>query len=199
MLVQKEPSAKVEMKPASFKAIFKEVLKYAIVISIVSIVLAIIQVGVKYLYRRYEGFQAAQTDVAKMIQNLQEASGALGDDKSYGIWVGYLYKHPESAGDALNDFKARVFQPNCSFRQDWDTKLPPGLQRPMAAENADVANIAYKAYLDCLANNSEGCINSLDDARSRFMEPGCSYLNPSDTNSYAVNYKPVFKAATTKK
>jgi hypothetical protein len=198
MLVQKEPRAKVEMKPASFKTIVKEVLKYAIVIMIVSIILSILQVGWKYIFGSREGFEG-QPDVAKMIQNLQEASGALGDDKSYGLWVGYMYKYPEMAADALNDFKSRVFQPNCTFRQDWDTKLPPGLQRPMAAENAELANIAYKAYLDCLANNSEGCIKSLDDARARFMGPGCNYLNPPDTDSYAVNYKPVFKAATTTK
>ncbi len=187
------------MKPASFKTIFTNVLKYAIVISIVSIILAVLQVGVKYIYRRYEGFQAAQTDVATMIRNLQEASGALGDDKSYGLWVGYLYKHPETAGDALNDFKSRVFQPDCAFRQDWDTKLPDGSTRPMAAESAELANVAYKAYLDCLANNSEGCIMSLDDARERFMQPGCNFLNPSNSDSYAANYKPVFKADAPKK
>lgn len=156
--------------------------------------IAVIQVGFKYLFMRKEAFADGQTDVAKMIQNLQEASGALGDDKSYGRWIGYMYKHPEGAAEALNDFKSRVFQPSCRFRQDWDTRLPPGLQRPMAAESADVANIAYKAYLDCLANNSEGCILSLDDARKRFMEPGCNFLNPSDTDSYAAHFKPVFKA-----
>jgi hypothetical protein len=184
------------MKPASFKT---QVLTYAFMIAILSIVFAILQDGVKYIYRRYEGFQAAQTDVATMIRNLQEASGALGDDKSYGLWVGYLYKHPETAGDALNDFKSRVFQPDCAFRQDWDTKLPDGSTRPMAAESAELANVAYKAYLDCLANNSEGCIMSLDDARERFMQPGCNFLNPSNTDSYAANYKPVFKADAPKK
>ena len=167
-------------------------------LAVVAILFAVVQVGVKYLYRRYEGFQAAQTDVAQMIRNLQEASGKLGDDKSYGLWVGYMYKNPKDATDALNDFKKRVFQPNCAFRQDWDTKLPAGKSRPMAAENAEIANIAYKAYIDCLANNSEGCILSLDDARERFMAPGCNFLNPADTDSYMKDYKPVFKAATKK-
>lgn len=187
------------MKAAKITSMIQTIVNYTVGIIIISIVFSVITVGLKYMYKRYEAFTAGQTDVAKMLQNLQEASGALGDDKSYGLWVGYMYKHPEMAADALNDFKSRVFQPNCTFRQDWDTQLPPGLQRPMAAENAELANIAYKAYLDCLANNSEGCINSLDDARSRFMGPGCNFLNPPDTDSYAVNYKPVFKAATTTK
>ena len=187
------------MKSTNVKPLFIKFSKWALILAIVAIVFAVVQVGAKYLYHRYEGFQAAQTDVAKMLQNLQEASGQLGDDKSYGLWVGYMYKNPQGATEALNDFKKRVFQPNCSFRQDWDTNLPPGKSRPMAAENAEIANIAYKAYLDCLANNSEGCVLSLDDARERFMAPGCNFLNPSDTDSYMRDYKPVFKSATTKK
>lgn len=134
--------------------------------------------------QRREGFD----DVATMIKNLQEATNEIGDAKSYDVWLGYVYANSPKVATALNDFKRRVFQPSCKFRPNWDTQLPPGMVRPMGAQKADVANVAYKSYLDCLANNSEGCTLKLNDFRARFMEPGCLFLNPSNTDSYVKDY-----------
>lgn len=131
-------------------------------------------------------------DIATMMNNLAAATGKLGDGKSYELWVGYAYQNPDKSAKALDDFKARTMTPNCMFRRDWFKTLPAGMGRPMAAQNKDLANTAYKTYLDCLSNNSEICINQLDDFRKRFMEPGCNFRAPSDSSLYAKDYRPVF-------
>ncbi len=136
-----------------------------------------------------EHFQSI--DIQKMILELQKASGALGKQNAYSSWVGWLYTHIESSGAPLNDFKRRVFHPNCKFRRDWATNLPSGLTRPIPAENKNLANISYRTYLTCLADGNPQCIQQLEDARRRFMEPSCQILrqNPSE---YTKNIQEVF-------
>lgn len=136
-----------------------------------------------------EGFN----DIMAILRSLQEATGQLGASKSYDKWVGYVYTHIEDSGDILNDVKSRAFQPTCAFRRDWSTQLPPGFQRPLGAENASLANAAYKSWLDALASGNNATLLQLDDFRKRFMTPSCDFLNPSDLKSYNKNYKPIFK------
>jgi hypothetical protein len=104
-----------------------------------------------------------------------------------------MYKDPPTGSRSLNDIKKRMFQPSCKFRQDWSTNLPPGLNRPIPAQTKDLANMAYKNYLDCLARPDGLCIASLADVRARFFEPGCEFLNPSDPSSYSQNFQAIFQ------
>jgi hypothetical protein len=136
-----------------------------------------------------EGFQS----VDDMIKALQKATGQLGATKSYDEWVGYLYTHVEDSGPVLNDVKARAFQPTCQFRRDWFQNLPAGMQRPLGADKPDLANAAYKTWLDSLATTNNDVMMQLDDFRKRFMDSKCEFLNPTDPKSYNANYKPVFK------
>jgi hypothetical protein len=143
----------------------------------------------EYRIRSIEGFGQLET----MMQNLKNArddSIALG---SYSWWTAWLYAHPETSSVPLNDFKSRVFQPNCKFRTDWATNLPPGMLIPPVPQNVDLANIGYKTYIDGIATKKPHALAALNDARKRFMEPDCQFLNPSDTSSYNQNYSPVFK------
>lgn len=156
---------------------------------------AVLFVGVA-LYTDYirrqrlaEGF----LNVADMMRNLREASGALGQGKSYDQWIGWMYQNPATATKALNDFKARVFAPECEFRPDWSTVLPKGLNRPMAPPGKQYANIAYKTYLDCLANGSYVCVQKLDDFKKRFMKPNCNFKRVTKSAEYNRNYTPVFE------
>ncbi len=136
-----------------------------------------------------EGYADA---IATMMNNLDAATGKLGDGKSYELWIGYAYQNPDKSALALDDFKARALTPNCMFRKDWFKTLPKGMERPMPAQNKDLANAAYKTYLDCLSNNSMICVKQLDDFRTRFMEPGCNLRAPSDSSLYAKDYRPMF-------
>ena len=141
--------------------------------------------------QRAEGFQQP-FDIQKMLAEFQRASGALGKQNAFGDWIGWLYAHPESSGAPLNDFKKRVFQPNCKFRRDWATVLPPGLNRPIPAGNKDLANVAYRTYMSCLADGNSDCIKQLEEARRRFMEPDCGFLNPRDVSTYTKDIQQVF-------
>jgi hypothetical protein len=139
-----------------------------------------------------EGFEDI-ADIQQFIQQIQSASGQLGETKTYDDWIGWLYTHPEGAAKALNDFKMRVFKPECKFRNDWSSNLPAGKLRPNPAKTAQLANIAYRSYLDCLAKRNSNCILLLGDARERFMQPDCDFLNPSDVSSYNRDVTEVFK------
>jgi len=119
----------------------------------------------------------------KKIQEIQETTSAF--DK----WVGYVYKHAPENSNILNDFKSRVFQPNCRFRKLWATQLPKGMNIPNSAENATSANIAYKTYMNCLSEGNGTCMGQLENARTRFMEPGCQFLSPKDPKSYSRDYR----------
>lgn len=127
-----------------------------------------------------------------MLAEFQRASGALGKQNAFGDWVGWLYAHPQTSGAPLNDFKSRVFQPNCKFKRDWATNLPPGLNRPIPAGNKNLAMVAYRTFMGCLAEGNSECIQQLDEARRRFMEPNCAFLNPKDTRTYTKDIPEVF-------
>ena len=132
------------------------------------------------------------TDIQKMVQNLQVAQGQRGQVQAFDSWVGYLYKHPESSGVPLNDFKQRVFQPTCKFRRNWASVLPRNTVRPMPASNAQLANVAYKTFLDGLAQGNQECIKKLNEARERFMESDCEFLVQSSPNNYKKGFQAVF-------
>ena len=137
--------------------------------------------------------RAAQSqDPFAMLRRLQQAQGQLGAEKSYQDFIGWLYKvgQTKEASRALNDLKARAFQPTCQFRKDWQTK-PTGAI-PIAPENKDLANTAYQAYLDCLARGEQGCLDQLADARKRFMEPECGFKIQQNKSVYNQNYSAVF-------
>lgn len=138
--------------------------------------------------KQREGFQS----VEDMIKALQTATGQLGATKSYDQWVGYLYNHADDSGTVLNDVKSRAFQPSCQFRRNWFETLPAGLQRPIGAEKPDLANAAYKTWLDNLASGNNEVMMQLDNFRKRFLDSNCEFKNPSDLSSYNANYKPVF-------
>jgi hypothetical protein len=128
------------------------------------------------------------------IQQIQRSSGALGIQQSYDSWIGWMYQKPYEykTAVALNDLKSRLFQPNCKFRGDWMTTLPPGKTTPIAEPNADMANMAYKSYFMQLSKGLQEPLKLVEDIRQRFMEPSCGYLNPSELSSYAKNLKSVF-------
>lgn len=136
-----------------------------------------------------EGFQS----IDDILRSLKQATGQLGAKTSYDQWVGYVYTHIEDSGPILNDVKARAFQPNCQFRRDWATKLPAGFQRPIGADTSNLANAAYKTWLDNLAASNNESLMQLDDFKKRFMDSQCEFLNPTNTKKYNENYKPVFK------
>lgn len=132
------------------------------------------------------------TDIQRMIRNLQVAEGQLGQTQAFDSWVGFLYKHPDSSGVPLNDFKKRVFQPTCKFRRNWASVLPPNTIRPMPAPNAQLANAAYKTFLDGLAQGNQECIAKLNEARDRFMESDCDFLVHSSPSAYNKDFQSVF-------
>ena len=141
--------------------------------------------------RTTEGFQAFNwTD---FMNQLRRAQGQQEQLSAYDKWIGYLYKYPADSGKSLNDFKSRAFYPSCEFRMNWATHLPPGSMRPTAAPNGTEANVAYRSFLDCLASKNQDCLMKLEDVRKRFMQPGCSFLNPSNASTYNRNYQAVFK------
>ena len=135
-----------------------------------------------------EGFNFFRNFFARF----RRASGEAQATSSYEQFIGWLYANPYTSGNALNDLKERAFQPTCKFQVDWSTKLPAGLGRPVAPANKDLANVAYKSWIDCLARNDQGCTSQLNDAMKRFMEPGCSFQAGKEPSTYNANYRPVF-------
>ncbi len=142
----------------------------------------------QYMYSNMEGFETMRT----MNFRIQEILKSQQAKSAYSQWLGYLYANPSKAASALNDFKRRVFQPTCKFRMHWSTQLPSGKSIPIGAKSADLANVAYASYLNCLAKDDLSCVMMLDDFRSRFMEPGCEYLRPNDRKWYNADIRPVF-------
>lgn len=141
-----------------------------------------------------EGFQQTPSpqNLSDMIRQIQTASGQLDKQDSYNQWIGYLYKNPEKSSKPLNDFKSRVFDDSCKFRYDWSVNIPKGLSRPIGANDRSTANVAYTSYMGCLKDRDPACINQLEDARTRFMKPGCFYKYIQDTNSLTKNIREVF-------
>ena len=136
-----------------------------------------------HLNKVLEGFGNPFEDMIRQLQQAQNISSA------YDKWIGYVYKHAPENSNILNDFKERVFQPNCKFRKTWATDLPKGMNIPTPANNATSANIAYKTYMNCLTTGNNKCLGQLENARIRFMEPGCQFLSPKDPKSYSREYR----------
>jgi len=157
-----------------------------------AILIVAIAFSINYTYYRttpaYQGF----LDFHSFFQRFQTASGQAQATSSYDQFIGWLYANPQTSGNALNDLKARAFQPTCEFRVKWSTDLPRGMGRPIAPVNKDLANVAYKSWLDCLARNDSACVNQLNNAMLRFMEPGCAFQTGKPISTYNANYNPVF-------
>lgn len=153
-----------------------------------AVFLLIVLYGMLQDSRRAEGFKS----VDDLVRSLQAATGQLGAAKSYDQWVGYTYANVKDSGPVLNDVKARVFQPECQFRRDWSTNLPQGMVRPIGADKPDLANAAYKAWLDNLATANNEVMMQLDDFKKRFLESNCDYQTIKDPSTLNKNYKPVF-------
>jgi hypothetical protein len=140
-----------------------------------------------------EGFApAVWQQYFDMIRRLQQAQGMLQESKTYDQWVGYIYQNPADSATALNDFKSRVFHPSCKFKKDWAFRLPPGMNRPIPAQTAELATIAYRSFMKCVASRNAECIKKLNDARIRFMESDCGFLNQTDFSAYTRNIPTVF-------
>lgn len=126
----------------------------------------------------------------QFLERLRGATGENNPETSYNNQVGFLYQNPQLSAVALNDFKSRVFQPDCKFRVDWSINLN-GKQKPMPPANMDLANIAYRSQLQCLAKGNSTCVNLLNDAKQRFMEPECGFTS-QPLSSVAENVPQVF-------
>lgn len=151
-------------------------------LSVVFVVLAF-AINAKYYPR--EGFQ----DIAGLMANLKEASKKFGDGKSYGLWLGYLYRTPGTSTKALNDIKQRFFDPTCKFNPEWNKTLK---DRPIGATSAQEANEAYMAFTNCVATGEYVCMNQLDDLRTRLFDGNCTFLVQRDETNYTTNLGPVF-------
>jgi hypothetical protein len=145
---------------------------------------------INYLYYRSNVVEGL--DFNNFFTKFKKATGEAQATSSYEQFIGWLYSHPETSGNALNDIKTRAFQPTCEFKVNWSDALPNGLGRPVAPANKELANVAYKSWLDCLARNDQGCVIQLNDAMSRFMAPGCSFQTGKPISTYNTNYRPVF-------
>jgi len=132
-----------------------------------------------------EGFGNPFEELIKKFKESQQST------MSYDKWVGYLYKNPEKNSAILNDYKSRVFQPYCKFRDDWATKLPQGKSIPMPAENPQLATIAYKKFFDALSKGEGNTGSQLYDSLNRFMDSDCQILN--DPEQYKRQVQVSFK------
>jgi hypothetical protein len=132
------------------------------------------------LTRVTEGFGNPLQEIFKKIREMQDGSGA------YNKWIGYVYKHSSKNGQILNDFKSRVFQPNCQFRSDWANNLK-GKSIPTPADTPELAMMSYKKYFDSLSKGNSEAGKQLYDARDRFMAPGCDFLNKPAQYNMAFN------------
>ena len=123
-----------------------------------------------------EGFNPFQ-------QFYQQFLNAQKELQSFGFWVGYAYRtsNLDATAEVLNDFKRRAFQDGCEFRDNWPNP-PSGMPSPNGATTAVAATAAYQAYIRCLKSGNVTCYNRLNDARARFMKPGCQFRNPIDTS-----------------
>jgi len=147
-----------------------------------------------YAFRSIEGFEEGNPAAAALWKAFSTAIDNVQNANSYNYILAWIYTHPETSGPVLNDFKRRVFQPNCKFRRDWAINPPPGTSIiPVGILTSEIANASYSAFLKGLSKGNQFCLNALNDAKLRFMEPDCGFLNPSDMSSYSANYKAVFK------
>jgi hypothetical protein len=161
---------------------------------LIGVMFIVILVFISNFLLRKEGFQEAPSPqtLLNMIRQIQMAGGQLDKQDSYNQWVGYLYKNVGKSSKPLNDFKSRVFDDSCKFRYDWSTSIPEGLSKPLGANSREMANAAYTSYMNCLKDRNPACIQQLEDARTRFMKPGCYYKYTGDGSSLTKNIREVF-------
>lgn len=160
----------------------------------VFVIIALLFISFLAFRKIKEGFQQPPTpqNLLDMIRQIQTASGQLDKQDSYNQWIGYLYKNADKSSKPLNDFKSRVFDDSCKFRYDWSVNIPSGLSRPLGANDRSTANVAYTSYMNCLKDLNPACIKQLEDARTRFMKPGCFYKFIQDRNTLTKNIREVF-------
>ena len=131
------------------------------------------------LTKAVEGFGNPFEDLVQKIMAAQSQG------QVYDQWLGYVYKNAPENSNILNDFKQRAFHPSCKFRKNWATVPPKGMNIPTGASTKDLANLAYKNYMKCLEKGTSTCMDQLDNARKRLMEPGCHLLH---TTSYSQDF-----------
>ena len=155
---------------AKYRSIHSLILSITVLLTFVFIVKSIM---------RYLGIESF-VSIQDFYQQFLEAQKML---ISYGYWVGYAYRtaDKDATAEVLNDFKRRVFQDSCEFKDNWRIP-PPGMPSPNGASNAVTATAAYSAYIKCLRSGVRTCYDRLEDARVRFMKPGCWYKNPINTS-----------------
>jgi hypothetical protein len=83
-----------------------------------------------------------------------------------------ILNRPEFRSMILNNVSSN--QP-ASFGETGHLCSHPNTIRPMPAPNAQLANAAYKTFLDGLAQGNQDCIAKLNEARDRFMESDCGF------------------------
>jgi len=148
---------------------------------------------IKQLQEKKGGSGSGSGSKNPLEELVQQISAVQQEGQAYDKWIGYVYKHAPNNSKILDDFKARVFQPSCKFRTNWATNLPEGMGIPNPASSSQLANVAYKNYMECLTKGKPTCLQQLENARVRFMEPGtCQFLNPPDVNSYTKDYRVSF-------
>lgn len=123
-----------------------------------------------------EGFVPFQQFYQQFLQSQKQQI-------SYNNWVGYTYRTSSTSTTAavLNDFKRRVFQDWCEFKNDWPQNMG-GMPPVNGATSGVNATVAYQTFIKCLRSGSGSCYSKLEDARRRFMKPGCQFRNPVDTS-----------------
>jgi len=131
-----------------------------------------------------EGFANPFEEIIRKLREAQQGGAA------YEKWVGYLYKNPANS-EILNDYKSRVFQPYCKFRDDWATNLPEGMSIPMPADSKELATIAYKKYFEALSKGEGATGEQLLNSLKRFMTSDCNLLN--DPSQYTRTFTASFK------
>ena len=142
-------------------------------------------IGGLYIYNSsIEGFANPFQEIIRKLRESQQAN------LSYDKWVGYLYKNPAINSNILNDYKSRVFQPHCRFRNNWATQLPPGMNIPMPADSKEFATIAYKKYFESLSKGEGSTEKQRINSLKRFMAPGCGLLN--DPSQYRKPFTVAF-------
>ena len=146
-----------------------------------------------YLHRSVDSFMDLSMFGAQFQQVIRQMQQAQQEGQAYDQWVGYAYKNAPANSELMNDFKSRVFQPSCKFRRFWADELPKGMNIPTPATTSAVATTSYKAYMKCISDGKSVCLNQLENARVRFMEPGCQFLSPTDKSSYSNNFTVAFK------
>lgn len=133
--------------------------------------------------------QPSLPETNNLLKKMEAISSETG---AFQRWIGYVYAHPATSANALNDIKERVLEPSCEFRMDWSSRLPNGLEKPVSSITKDEANASYNTFLRCASKNGT-CQKQLDEFILRFMKPGCQINRQTDFSTLATDLKPIFK------